>query len=140
MIAYAARAVPWRLVLAGCLVTTALMAIVAVSPDTMWPLQGTAIGLLAGLAAWSMDETAAPLVDALPRPLAWRTAARALGIVPPRSEIDYTIAVGSCRHGVVDRAEHPRDIFQRRGLLAALAHWSRWLPLEIDDHEVVIGS
>jgi len=82
VIDYAARAVPWRLVLAGCLVTTALMAIVAVSPDTMWPLQGTAIGLLAGLAAWSMDETAAALVDALPRPLAWRTAARALGIVP----------------------------------------------------------
>jgi hypothetical protein len=82
VIGYAGRAVPWRLVSAGCAAVSALMAIVAAWPKTMWPLQGTAIGLLAGVAAWSLDESAAAVVDTLPRPLWWRTAARASAAVP----------------------------------------------------------
>jgi hypothetical protein len=82
MIRYAARAVPWPLVLASCMLTAALMAMVAAWPRTMWPLQGTAIGLIAGTAAWSLDETAAAVVDTLPRSLRWRTAARAIAVVP----------------------------------------------------------
>jgi hypothetical protein len=58
------------------------MAMVAAWPRVMWPLQGTAIGLLAGTAAWSMDERAAAVVDSLPRPLRWRTASRGLATVP----------------------------------------------------------
>jgi hypothetical protein len=58
------------------------MTMVAAWPQTMWPLQGTAIGLIAGGAAWSLDETAAAVVDTLPRPLRWRTAARAIAVVP----------------------------------------------------------
>lgn len=82
MIRYAARAVPWALVLATCIVVAALMALVAAWPEVVWPLEGAAVGLLAGAAAWSMDETAAAVVDTLPRPLWWRTAARAVVVVP----------------------------------------------------------
>lgn len=76
MIRHAARGVPWPLVAAGCALVPVLMALTAAWPRTMWPLQGTAVGLLAAVAAWSMDERAAVVVDALPRPLWWRTGAR----------------------------------------------------------------
>jgi hypothetical protein len=82
VIRFAARAVPWPLVLLSCALTAALMAMAAAWPRIMWPLQGTAVALLAGAAAWSMDETAAAVVDTLPRPLWWRTAARAIAVVP----------------------------------------------------------
>jgi hypothetical protein len=82
VIRYAARAVPWRLVATNCALVTAMMAMVATWPRVMWPLEGTAVGLLAGTAAWSMDERAAAIVDSLPRPLQWRTAARSLALVP----------------------------------------------------------
>ena len=68
--------------LASCVVVAALMAMVAAWPEVVWPLQGAAVGLLAGAAAWSMDETSAAVVDTLPRPLSWRTAARAAAVVP----------------------------------------------------------
>jgi hypothetical protein len=82
VIRYAARAVPWPLIAASCGLVVALMTMVAAWPSVMWPLQGTAIGLLAGAAAWSMDERAAAVVDALPRPLRWRTASRSLAVIP----------------------------------------------------------
>ena len=82
MTGFALRAVPWSLVAACGAVVSVLMALVAAEPGTLWPLQGAAIGLLAGGAAWSMDETAAALVDTLPRPLWWRTAARAAAALP----------------------------------------------------------
>lgn len=81
MIGYAARAVPWRLVLAGSTVAAALLALTSLRPEVLWPLQGTAVGVLAATAAWSMDERAAVVVDTLPRSLAWRTAARATALV-----------------------------------------------------------
>ena len=40
---------------------------------------------------------------------------------------------------VVERADHPRDVSQRRALEAALAQRPRGLALEIDDHEVAAG-
>lgn len=69
MIRHAARAVPWGLVAVACVLVPVLMAITSAWPEVMWPLQGTAIGLLAAVAAWSMDERAAAVVDTLPRPL-----------------------------------------------------------------------
>ncbi len=50
-------------------------------PYTVWPLQGIAVGLAAAAAVWCFDETAAAVVDTLPRGLAWRTLARLLGVV-----------------------------------------------------------
>src|SRR5215218_2945884 len=76
MLRYAARAVPWlRVSLAAGLVVL-LMELVRWDPWVLWPLEGTAVGLLAGAAAWSFDESAAVVVDVAPRGLAWRTAAR----------------------------------------------------------------
>jgi hypothetical protein len=43
----------------------------------MWPLHGATIGLLAGVSAWSVDERCSDIVDLAPRPLWWRTTARA---------------------------------------------------------------
>lgn len=124
MIRYAARAVPWTLVLAGCALTPALMTIVAAWPETMWPLQGTAIGLLAGVAAWSMDETAAAVVDTLPRPLPWRTVARATAIVP------LALTWGGCVLIPRDRLPPHTELFLLQGLAAllfavAFATWRR---------------
>jgi hypothetical protein len=79
MAGYVARAVPWtRVALAAGLVAV-LMELVRWDPWTLWPLEGTAVGLLAGATAWCFDETAAAVVDAAPRGLAWRTTARSPG-------------------------------------------------------------
>lgn len=76
MMAYATRAVPWlRVTLAAALVVI-LMLLVRWDPWTLWPLQGTAVGLLAGAAAWCFDEEAAAVVDVAPRGMAWRALAR----------------------------------------------------------------
>src|SRR5258705_4659676 len=58
-----------------------LMGLVGRWPWIMWPLQGTALGVIAGVTAWATDEPAASVVDTLPRPPWWRTAARAT-VVP----------------------------------------------------------
>jgi hypothetical protein len=79
VIRYAALGVAWSTLLAIAAGVATAMALVALWPATMWPLEGTAIGLLAAGAAWSMDETAAAVVDAGPRSLAWRVVARASG-------------------------------------------------------------
>lgn len=80
MIAYAVRAVPWsRIALAGTLIVL-LMELVRWDPRVLWPLEGTAVGLLAGATAWCFDETAAVVVDVAPRGLAWRATARASGV------------------------------------------------------------
>ncbi len=76
---YVARAVPWtRVALAAGLVVV-LMELVRWNPWVLWPLQGTAVGLVAGATAWCFDETSASVVDAAPRGLAWRTMARSPG-------------------------------------------------------------
>ncbi|WP_027861885.1 hypothetical protein [Marmoricola sp. URHB0036] len=79
MTSYVARAVPWtRVALAAGLVVV-LMELVRWNPWVLWPLEGTAVGLLAGATAWCFDETSAAVVDSAPRGLAWRTMARSPG-------------------------------------------------------------
>ena len=79
MAGYAARAIPWpRVALAAGLVVV-LVELVRWNPWVLWPLEGTAVGLLAGAAAWCFDETSAAVVDSAPRGLAWRTMARCPG-------------------------------------------------------------
>lgn len=75
---YAARAVPWLLAGAGGAMIVGLMALVGRWPWVMWPLEGTALGLLAGVVAWANDERCAAIVDTLPRSLRWRTLARSV--------------------------------------------------------------
>lgn len=70
MLRYAASAIAWwTLAVAACLVVV-LMELVRWDPGTLWPRQGTAVGLLAGSSALCFDERAAAVVDTLPRSLA----------------------------------------------------------------------
>jgi hypothetical protein len=80
MLRHAARAVPWPLLATAALLIVGLLGAVRYDHWTLWPLQGTAVGLLAGAVGWCLDEPAAAVVDAAPRGLAWRTLARACGI------------------------------------------------------------
>jgi hypothetical protein len=82
VIRYSARAISWPLTGIGCTLVAGLMSLVGAWPYIMWPLQGTALGVVAGTVSWSMDERCADLVDTLPRPLWWRTAARSIVAVP----------------------------------------------------------
>ncbi|WP_375432642.1 hypothetical protein [uncultured Friedmanniella sp.] len=84
MVCYAARAVPWVRVALAAVLVVLLMELVRWRPWVLWPLEGTAIGVLAGASAWCFDESAAVVVDVAPRSLAWRTSARmpaVLGLV-----------------------------------------------------------
>ena len=80
MTRHAIRGVPWLVVLFGVAPVPALLRIVEEWPYTVWPLQGIAVGLAAAAAVWCFDETAAAVVDTLPRSLAWRTLSRLLGV------------------------------------------------------------
>lgn len=81
MLRYASRAVPWTRVTVSAVLVVVLLELVRWDPWVLWPLQGTAVGLLAGAAAWCCDESAAAVVDVAPRGLAWRTAARLPAVV-----------------------------------------------------------
>ena len=80
MLRHAGRAVPWWLVGTCSALAWVLMAAVRYDPFVLWPLQGVAVGVVAAGVAWCLDEPAAAVVDAAPRSLAWRTAARWPGI------------------------------------------------------------
>jgi hypothetical protein len=77
MIRHAVKAVPWVRVGIACGLVAVLMELVRWNPWVLWPLEGTAVGLLAGATAWCFDEPAAAVVDTLPRGPAWRAVARA---------------------------------------------------------------
>jgi hypothetical protein len=91
-----------------------MMTTVAAWPGVMWPLEGTAIGLLAGAAAWSMDERAAAVVDSLPRPLRWRTASRSLALLP------LGLTWTACVLLPARRLPPHTDLFLLQGLAAVL--------------------
>jgi hypothetical protein len=119
---YAASAVPWfRVVLAACLVLV-LMDVVGRWPWHMWPLQGVAVGLLAGAAAWCFDEESAAVVDVAPRGLAWQALGRSAGLL---------ILVAAWGGAVVRTHAslfgHPR-LVALQGLVAVLAGaaWAAW--------------
>lgn len=79
---YGVRAVAWRSVLASAVLLVVLLALVGYNPWQLWPLQGTAVGLLTAAACWCLDEPAAGVVDAAPRGILWRTTARLAGVLP----------------------------------------------------------
>jgi hypothetical protein len=105
MIPYAARAVPWGLLGTGAGLIVGLLLLVERWPYTMWPLQGIAVGLLAGMAVWCYHEPAAAVIDTLPRGLRWRTISRSAGSLALL--IVWLIAVLETRSGYFG---HPRDI------------------------------
>lgn len=81
MIGHAARALPWLRLAVAVVVMGALLGAVRYDPWTLWPLQGTAVGLLAGAVGWCLDEPAAAVADCLPRGLRWQTTVRGGGAV-----------------------------------------------------------
>lgn len=81
MTTYLARAVPWRMLSAIGLILVLLLAALSLRVGRLWPLEGCALGLLAGVTAWCFDEPSAAIVDVAPRTLAWRTLARTSGVV-----------------------------------------------------------
>ena len=91
MIRYSVRTTPWLILAIGGGVVAGLLSLVARWPGSMWPLQGTAVGVLAGVVAWALDERPASIVDSLPRPHWWRTVARILVVVP----VTLAVAIGS---------------------------------------------
>lgn len=81
MTAYLARAVPWRALSVIGLLLVLLLAALSLQVARLWPLEGCTMGLLAGAVAWCFDEPSATIVDVAPRTLAWRTVARATGVL-----------------------------------------------------------
>ncbi|MEZ5092848.1 hypothetical protein [Nocardioides sp.] len=77
MLLYLRWSVPWVRVAVAALLVATLIELVHRDAWLLWPLEGTAVALLAGAAAWCLDEQAGAVVDVTPRGLAWRTAARA---------------------------------------------------------------
>ena len=111
---YLARAVPWPLLLAVSGLTLLVVRVLQLDPWTLWPLQGVAVGLVAGGVGWCLDEPCADVVDTLPRPLAWRTLARlaCVGLVLA----GWSLAVWWARDGLFG---HARAVWWQ-GVAAAL--------------------
>ncbi|GAA2382878.1 hypothetical protein [Dactylosporangium salmoneum] len=122
MLRHAARAVPWTLVAMASLLLFGLFEAVRYDNWTLWPLQGTAVGLLAGAVGWCLDEPAAAVVDPAPRGLAWRTIARGSGIAVLLAA--WAAAVWWAR---AELYGHPWAVFAQ-GLAAAAvaAAWVTW--------------
>lgn len=76
---YLVAATHWSLLAGSGLIIGAGVALVARWPEALWPVHGTALGLMVGMAAVAVDERCATVVDASPRPLWWRTAVRSAG-------------------------------------------------------------
>lgn len=122
MLTYAGRAVPWtRLGLATVLAVT-LMELVRWDPWTLWPLEGCAVGLLAGASAWCFDEQAAAVVDAAPRGLAWRTLVRS-----PAVQLLALVWWGVVAHAGDALFDHALEIaVQGWAAILAGAAWASW--------------
>ena len=122
MLHYAGRAVPWSLVAVSSLLVVGLLGAVRLDQWTLWPLQGTAVGLLAAAVGWCFDEPAAAVVDPAPHGLAWRTLARAGGVAVLLAA--WSIGVWWARAQVFG---HPWAVFGQ-GISAALVAtaWVTW--------------
>ncbi len=122
MLRYAARAVPWTRVVLAAFLVLVLMDAVRRWPWTMWPLEGTAVGLLAAATAWCLDEPSATVVDSAPRSLAWRTAARAFGASVLLAA--WAAAVYAARASLFG---HPGDVaLQGVAAVVGAAAWVTW--------------
>ncbi len=111
---YLRAATSWRLLAGSAATTIGLLVIVARWPNSMWPLRGGAIGVIAGMSAWAVDERCAPIVDVTSRPLWWRSAARSLSPV-------VLVATWISVHVVIreDLPDHLR-LFALQGLAASM--------------------
>jgi hypothetical protein len=122
VIRWAARAIPWpRVIPAACLVLL-LMELVRRQPHSTWALEGGAVGLVAGAAAWSLDEPAASVVDTSPRSLAWRTCAR----LPAVGLLLAAWALGTFRCWPSLGGHGPVVLLQGFAAVAVASGWATW--------------
>ncbi len=122
MTRYAVRAVPWVRVAVHAVLVVALMEVVQRWTWQTWPLQGAAVALLAAGAACCFDEPAAVVVDALPRHLRWRTAARASGVILLLCA--WAVALARSWDSLFD---HPWHVaWQGVAAILAGAAWAAW--------------
>ena len=110
---YARAATPWAMLGITSALIVMLLTIVSRWPYTMWPLHGTAIGLLAGTSAWAVDETTARIIDGAPRPLWWRSAARAV------TPMILTVVWASMHLGIRNRLPDRLSLFMLQGVTSA---------------------
>lgn len=122
MLRHAAAAVPWARVTLAAVLVLVLMELVRRWQWTMWPLEGTAVGLLAAATAWCFDEPAASVVDTAPRSLAWRTLARSSGVLVLGTA--WVLAVLLARDSLFG---HPWEVgLQGMGAIVAAAAYAAW--------------
>jgi hypothetical protein len=76
MLRHALPGAPTVIAAVAVAIAAGLLWLVEVSPPVAWPAVGMAAALLGVASARAFDEPAASIVDTLPRPLWWRTAAR----------------------------------------------------------------
>ena len=122
MIRYAARAVPWERVVLAAVLVVVLLELVRRWPWTMWPLEGAAVGLLAAATGWCFDERSAAVVDAAPRGLVWRTAARASGVAVLLAA--WGVGLWIARDSLFDHTGHVAA--QGVAAVLAAAAWCCW--------------
>jgi len=122
MVRVAIHSLPWGRLTAAAVLLGFLMEGVRRWPWFLWPLEGVAVGLLAAAVAWCLDEPAGAVVDAVPRPLWWRTGARAAGVAGLMGV--WSVAVWWSRDSLFG---HPRDVWTQ-GVAGALvgAAWATW--------------
>jgi hypothetical protein len=122
MLRVAMHSLPWGRLAAAAVLLGILMECVRRWPWSLWPLEGIAVGLLAAAVAWCLDEPAGAVVDAVPRPLWWRTVARSAGIAGLVGV--WTIAVWSARHSLFG---HPWDVWIQGLTCSAVGvAWATW--------------
>jgi hypothetical protein len=110
---YARAATPWVMLGVTLALIVMLLTIVARWPYTMWPLHGAAIGLIAATSAWAVDETTATIVDVAPRPMWWRSAARAL------TPLILGVAWAATHFAIRDRLPDRLGLLVLQGMTAA---------------------
>ena len=122
LLTYAARAIPWWRVGVAAALVAVIMELVRWHPWTLWPLEGTAVGLLAGASAWCADEQSAAVVDGAPRGLGWRTLARLTGVV-----VLIAVWAAVVAHGRYEMFGHASTVLLH-GLVAIAAGlaWATW--------------
>lgn len=113
---YSRAALPWTLVGVCAVILLALMALVEYQPLVLWPLQGTAVGVVAAATAWCLDEPAAGVVDPTPHTMAWRTTARLPGILTVLAA--WSAGAWWARDSLLD---HPWTVFVQGPAASALA-------------------
>ncbi|MDX6738751.1 hypothetical protein [Actinocorallia sp. A-T 12471] len=153
MLRHAVRALPVPVLVATGPVAALLLWLVDRWPWAAWPAAGVAAATVGAAAAQLFNEPAAAIVDALPRPLWWRTTARLmpaallavlwLALVPlvdldgagrtPFVQLEGVVTIlcaAACTTWLRRRGQHSPGPAVGAALLLVLSFLALWNPLE----------